>query len=218
MNNQLFILKHPIEYKYAEDASLISKAYAQQYDFTQTTQCPVCGRDASRALWLQPRQVVLTSRKLPDFLHTVKSRVPYLLSERALTEIQNAGLTGIIKAEPIEHIRYLRKAKIDPPIPNYYYIEVARSKITVNHELSKIRYGTLRNEDPCPLCRQVPAVWMAAKELVFNMEAYEGYDIFHIYELGETTFVSQRFVDFCQEKKLTNFLYCPAFDWELGIF
>ena len=39
------------------------------------------------------------------------------------------------------------------------------------------------------------------------MEAYEGYDIFQIYELGDQVFLSRRFVELCEEKGLTN-LHC----------
>ena len=39
------------------------------------------------------------------------------------------------------------------------------------------------------------------------MEDYEGYDIFHTYELGNAVLLSQRFVDFCIENDLTN-LHC----------
>ena len=62
----------------------------------------------------------------------------------------------------------------------------------------------------CTLCNNVPATRNFIHYLSLNMEKFEGYDIFQVYEMGERVFISKRFLDFCQKNKLTN-LYCrPA--------
>ena len=42
------------------------------------------------------------------------------------------------------------------------------------------------------------------------MDEYEGYDIFQSYELGNTLFLSQRFLDTAGEWVLTNLHCTPA--------
>lgn len=209
MEPELYIVKYPWKTEYAEEDVLDNV----NYDASKAERCPLCGRRVSGSFWMQPREVVLTNRRTPDFLYSYSSEAPFLLSERALTVIRQAGLTGIVNAEEIEHTRFKRKGKKEVLIPKYYYIELARSSMTVNHEKSVIVYGNQGEEtyaEPCPLCRPVPGTYDFIRHLEFNMEQYEGYDIFFTYELGGDAILSKRFVDVCQANGLTNLHYRPA--------
>ena len=139
---------------------------------------------------------------------------PFLISERALAVIQQAGLTGIRDVQEIEHVRFQRKGKKEIPIPKYYYLELVRSKMTINHEKSVIAYGKCREGDPysraCPLCHPVPGTYDFLRHLEFHTEQYEGYDIFFTYEMGGLALLSQRFVDVCRENGLTNLHFRSA--------
>lgn len=203
MQNVLYIAEYPNRVEYAE-------AYPIEvsYDYDRIVHCPQCGRFVSGGYWLPPREVVLTSRKIPDFLYAYCDNVDFLLSEQALTRIQKAGLKGILKAEEIEQVRFQRKSKKDTIIPKYFHIELAYSRITLNHEKSVIHYGAdCSDTGICSLCRQVAKTRNFTRSLVFNMENFEEYDIFHVYEMGSLVFLSQRFVDFCRRESLTN-LHC----------
>ena len=200
MENNLYIVDDRRQTEYAEGAL----STTPQYDYDRFDSCPLCGERVSGAYWMPPREVILTKRKVPDFLYTLDSEAPFVISHKALTAIQNAGLTGIINVEEVEIVRFQRKSKKEDVIPRYYHIELARSRITINHEKSIISYGRSSRNHTCPLCRQVDATYDFTRHLAFNVDAYEGYDIFHIYELGGTTFVSQRFLDVCRENGLTN--------------
>jgi len=204
MSEYLYMVDYPRKSAFAESALIDVR-----YDYDRFTVCPECGRRVSGAHWMQPREVVLTSRKVPDFLYSYNDNAPFLLSRKALETIRASGLTGIRCAEEIEHIRFQRRSKTETPIPTYYHIELERSRITLDHENSVIQYGTRRYGDSCPLCRQVPATYDFTRKLAFHMEAYEGYDIFNIYELGDQVFLSRRFVELCEEKGLTN-LHCTV--------
>ncbi len=205
MKKCLYIVDYPRKTEFAEAAPI-----DVNNDYSRYESCPKCGNRVSGALWMRPREVVLTSRKIPDFLYAYCDDSPFLLSENALQKIQDAGLVGITKAEEIEHIRFQRKSKKEVPIPKFYHIELARSMITIDHPKSRIVYGNRGKRTCCSLCRQVPATYNFFRSLSFNMDAYEGYDIFYIYELGNTVFLSQRFVDFYKENKLTNLHFDPA--------
>lgn len=205
MSTDLYIVDFPRNNEYADAAPIEIR-----HDYGRVDRCPQCGAYVSGAYWMPPREVVLTKRKIPDFLYHDNSGPCFVISEDALNRIQNAGLTGIIRAEKIENVRFQRKAKVSPLLPNYYYIELLRSKITIDHAKSKISYGYSTESRTCTLCRQVPATYDFFRSLSFFMDTYEGYDIFQIYELGETVFLSQRFVDFYRKSGLTNLHYGPA--------
>lgn len=181
-----------------------------EYDFTIFERCPVCNERVTGGFWPRPREVVLTKRNIPDFLPGVNDTTPFLLSEKALQAIQSSGLTGITHIDEIEHVRFLRKSKKETPIPKYYRVELARSRITIDHDRSVIIYGSSSNRKACPLCRQKPMCYDFTRSLSFHMEDYEGYDIFQIYEMGDTVFLSQRFVDFYKTSGLTNLRFGPA--------
>lgn len=153
-------------------------------------------------------------------LYAYCDNAPFVISEKALCEISRAGLKGIICAEEIETVRFQRKTKKERVIPKYFHIELARSCITINHQKSKIVYGN-QSGIACPLCRQIPATYDFCRSLSFCMDFFEGYDIFQIYELGETVFLSQKFVDFYRNSTLSNLHFTPAEKygaWEASYF
>lgn len=207
MEQELYIVKYPWKTEYAEGD--VDRA---EFDDNRIVQCPLCGRRVSGSYWMHPREVALTKRKAPDFLYADYS-LPFLISEHALEIINQAGLTGITNAEEIELTHFKRKGKKESFIPRYYYIELARSKMTINHEKSVIVYGNQETGSyakVCPLCRPVPGTYDFLRHLEFNMEQYEGYDIFFTYELCGSAFLSKRFVDVCQANRLTNLHFTPA--------
>lgn len=201
----LYIVEYPRKSEYAEAAII-----GVEHDYSRFVSCPQCGARVSGAYWEHPREVVLTRHKAPDFLYAYCDNAPFVLSEKAIELIRQAGLTGITCVEEIENVRFQRKSKKELAVPKYYHIELARSQITINHQESQIVYGSSSNPTTCPLCRQVPALYNFFRSLSFNTDVYEGYDIFQIYELGETVFLSQKFVDFCTKNNLSNLHFKPA--------
>lgn len=138
MEQELYIAIYPMTGRYAESYPPDDV----EYDDNVADLCPLCGRRVSGSYWMRPREVVLTSRRVPDFLYCYGgSEPPFLISERALTVIRQEGLVGIKDAQEIEHVRFQRKAKKEVPIPKYYNIELERSRMTINHEKSSIVYG-----------------------------------------------------------------------------
>ena len=207
---QLYMVNYPANNAYA-DASPIPV----EHDYERFASCPLCGTRVSGAYWQRPREVVLTRHKAPDFLYAYCDNAPFVVTERVLEGIRREGLTGLLNAEEIENARFQRKPKQEKYLPKYYHIEVARSRITIDHEKSIIKYGTRgyggKKEGPgCPLCRQVLATYDFYKKLALRMEAYEGYDIFQTYELCDQLFVSQRFVDMAGKWGLTNLCCKPV--------
>lgn len=205
MSDNIFVVDYPRKTEFAEAAVIPVK-----YNYDKIDRCPQCGINISGAYWEKPREIVLTKHRSPDFLYAYCDNVPFLLSEKALEQIYRAGLTGIVCSEKIEEVRFQRKSTKEFHIPTYYHIELARSNMTIDHQKSNIVYGSQRRAVCCSLCRQVPATYNFFRSLSFNMQAYEGYDIFQICELGETVLLSQKFVDFYEASTLTNLYFEPA--------
>ena len=160
MERELYIAIRPLTDKYAEVAILDN----EEIDDNVADLCPLCGRRVSGSYWMRPREVVLTSRRVPDFLYCYGgSKPPFLISERALTVIRQEGLTGIKDAQEIEYVRFQRKAKKEVPIPKYYYLELERSRMTINHEKSSIVYGSCPEGDPSRFRNMEEAPAFAAK-------------------------------------------------------
>ena len=205
----LYIVDYPNRSDYAEAAVI-----KVEYDYDKCVHCPQCGDRVSGAYWKRPREVVLTKRNAPDFLYAYCDNVPFVISEKALEIIRQAGLTGIEKAEEIEFVRYQRNSKKEIPIPKYYHIELSRSRMTIDHTHSVISYGSpygsAKDAGGCSLCRQVPRTYDFFRSLAFHTDKYEGYDIFQTYEMCNTVFLSQRFVDVCKANDLTNLRFDPA--------
>ncbi len=189
----------PTTEKYAE-GSLIEPEYL--YDKCEI--CPQCGRKISGGYWKSPRSVALSKQNLPDFLYIYGGSTAFLISEKALNVINKAELTGISCIEEIEHLQYQRKSKKENPIPKYYYFEVMRSKISIDHEKSKISYGRINENERCTLCNPIAATYDFFKSTIFNTDNYEGYDIFKTYELGDSLILSERFVDVCNKNGLSG--------------
>lgn len=192
--------------KYAE-----SFGVNPEYDFTPRALCPVCGQNLSPGYWIHPRQLSLTKRKTPDILACYSAESLFLFSERAIQAMQKHGITGITKIEKTDSVVFQRKSSDPTPPPDYYDLLFVRSRVTINHQESKIKYLHNYVDKPiCPVCCPVGRLSHEYYELVYNMEEYEGYDIFHTWERGGTVFVSQKFLDMWKEEKLTGLWYSTA--------
>ncbi len=65
MERELYVAIYPMTGKYAEVAILDN----EEIDDNVADLCPLCGRRVSGSYWMRPREVVLTSRRVPDFLY-----------------------------------------------------------------------------------------------------------------------------------------------------
>ena len=205
MSMDFFVAEYPRKSDYAEAETMNAK-----YDFDRCARCPKCGKVVSGGYWMQPRSIKINKRKLPDFLYIYGDQAPFLLSQDALNKIQEAGLTGITAYQKIEESSFQRKAKVETAIPPYYHIEVARSKIRIDHDNSVIVYGKQNKTQYCALCNQVTATRDFFRMLSLDIREYEGYDIFQTYEMCDIVFFSKKFVDFYRESGLTNLHFVPA--------
>ena len=105
---QLYIVDYPRKSEYAEAAII-----KVERDYDRCDYCPECGARVSGAYWKQPREVVLTRHKAPDFLYGYSDNAPFVVSERVLDAMRSTGLTGLLKAEEIETVRFQRKSNFE---------------------------------------------------------------------------------------------------------
>lgn len=187
--------------------------YEASFDYNNYTSCPKCGARVSGAYWMKPRILYITRHTPPDFLYTVWGDASFVVSENAYRKIVESGIAGIKNAEKIDNVIFWKKPKEDYHIQDYYYIWLHSSQITIDYQNSDITRMGGNDSGVCSLCNQVPGPIMSVKKLAFNMDLYEGYDIFHTYELGGYCFYSKRFVDFCKREHLTNLQCVPLYEY-----
>lgn len=207
---RIYICEIPETTKYAEAEA----AEGTVYDFDVFEKCPECGRPVSGGYWKRPHIIDINKRKLPDFMYIAGGTGTFLVTERVLNAFRQNQLTGILSAEEIDVIQYRGQPLNSQSNPRYYSLKLARSFASIDHERSEILYGDYYEEKRCSLCNPKGATKDFFRRLEMNMDRYEGYDIFTIYELGEATFVSQRFVDFCEHNGFSNLRATPIENYD----
>lgn len=175
------------------------------YNHNITVNCPICGSSVSDSYWTYPRCLTITNSRYADFLYWGPS--PFVVSTRFKELYEKSDLKGITAFEPIDSFK-VQKLKKGNSMPEAYYVPVlCRSRIKIDREKSKITYLDDDSDDEaniCELCNPVKELDFSIEKLVLNMTNYEGEDIFHTYESGMRTYLSQRFVEFVEQNGLTN--------------
>ena len=170
--------------------------------------CPKCNRPIGRRHWLEPRKVVLSKPQYGDFVPGGE----YLVSENFKSAYEQSDLKGIREFVPVEisKVRYMRKTSPQPP--QYYVMNLKYSFAKIDLEKSFIKWGTPDPERMCSLCNPFGTVSTEIRGLHIDAKNWGGEDIFHLHEIGGV-YASQKFIDFCTEKKFTNFKYVNTKDY-----
>lgn len=200
MDNERIIYNviYPSNAKFA-----VAEAVDPQYNYGKFDSCPSCGGRVSGCYWVEKREIMLNKNKLPDFLYIYGgANIPFLVSERALAVLKENEISGILKFEPVDAVR-LKKEVLDV---KYYILTLKRELYPINHERSKIVYG----DNPharCRVCNPIGRTKDIIAELYFKSDVTVTQDIFKIYDLGDSVFLSERFTDVCLKNGLTGLYY-----------
>lgn len=190
----------PADGKYAE-CSPVDPVYTSE----GISRCPYCNGAWEGLYWTHPRTLKISKSKYPDFIFTT----PYpAVSERFKQLYEQSDLTGILEFEPIENYVLRKNA---PECPKYYTFKRFRSQMKINHEKSAVRWLNVTTE-LCPICHPVGKTFSEIHSLVLDEEKYEGTDVFILNETGMGTYVSERFIEFVRENRLTNLGIYPLND------
>ena len=208
VDKELFVCCYPNRAIYGEAYSVNG-----MYDYDAADRCPRCGRIISGGKLQKPRIVELAGNKVADIVYGYCFEAPFAVSERFVELYQASDLKGIKSFSPLDDVRFRRKAMKDAPKPTLYTVELERSCITVDHANSLIVYGFRKCGEYCPLCNPFPKTRNFYKRICMKMEGFENYDIFWTHEQGGTTFMTSRFIDFCEKNRLTNLHYRPLSEY-----
>ena len=206
MSANIYIAIEPEKQKYTEGL-----AEDVEYDESQTPRCPKCHAPIAGMKWVGDKKVSITKKPLPDFLYIYGgAALPFLVSEKAMNCLLENGITGIEKYEPINSF-FIKKAE---KTLNYYDLSITRLDLPIDHEKSQINYGTVHPEQICELCNPKGCT----KDFIFSLhlknESAPECDIFHIYEMGSTAFLSERFIKVVEDNKLTGLSYVDIHDFD----
>jgi len=206
MDQNMFIAVYPPGKKYAWGEVVENSVY----DENQIALCPLCKQYVSGMKWIGEKILELRGRKnIPDFLYSYGTETPFVISERALAVLKENGIKGIINTEKIDKIII----KKEPVNYTFYAMELERYEMPIDHARSKILFGKSHPELKCKLCNPFGRTKNFIFELYFDDKAKVDADIFHIYEMGSTIFLSERFIKICQENQLTGLFYKTITDY-----
>ncbi len=189
---------YPKNAKFAE-----AEAINPEYNYRKFDKCPSCGRRVSGCKWMGKKEIKLSKKNLPDFLYIYGGAdTPFLVSKRALDVLRENEVSGILKAEPLDVVR-LKKEVLDV---KYYTLNLQREPYPIDHQRSKIVYGDNLHAR-CSVCDPIGRTKDIIVELYFKSDVTVSYDIFKIYDLGDSVFLSERFTDVCRKNGLTGLCY-----------
>ncbi|MCL2565438.1 MAG: hypothetical protein FWE24_06460 [Defluviitaleaceae bacterium] len=174
--------------------------------------CSKCSAPIGALYWLEPRRVILSKPRYGDFV----SGQRYLFSEKVKTAYEQSDLKGVKAFIPVEiaKVRYMHKGSPKPP--QYYALELEYSYAGVDIEKSVVRGNP--HEGWCTLCNPFRNTKNEIRGIYIDDTNWGGEDIFHLYEMGGSVYASQKFIDFCEEHKFTNFNYINTKDYVFDFF
>ena len=85
-------------------------AYSQPEDsaiydgYAHENICPKCGIAIGGLIWKRPHNIWLSSRKIGDFIFGLVA--PFLVSDKVKTIMIEDGITGILRFDKIDRMRY----------------------------------------------------------------------------------------------------------------
>jgi hypothetical protein len=169
--------------------------------------CPKCGATLGSLYWLEPRRVVLSKPKYGDFVRGND----FLVSERVKLACEASDLKGIKGFTSVEvaKVRHMGKKSLSPP--QYYTMDLAYSFARIDLEKSVI-IGVPK-ERYCELCMPFRVTWHEIRGIYIDDTDWGGEDIFHLHEMGNAVYSTQKFIDFCLANEFTNFKYVNTKDY-----
>ena len=175
------------------------------YDENNVSLCPVCNGLLSGMKWIGEKKLEIRGRKnIPDFLYAYGINSPFVISEKALTVLKENGIKGITDTEKVDRI-IVKKEIINQ---TFYIMTLERCIFPIDYTRSKIVFGTeFHPEKKCKLCNPFGRTKDFILGLYFDRKTDVDMDIFYTYEMGDTVFLSERFVMVCQENNLTGLFY-----------
>ena len=163
--------------------------------------CPICSAPVSMKCWLPPRRIKLTNTLYPDYISRWAGD-GMMVSEHFKEKYEQSGLSGIATFNPVEVVSVCGEKHPDT-LPIYFDAIPVISAAVIDHRRSKIT--GYKHEHRCTLCDPKGQTKSKIHGIMLDDSKWNGEDIFRIYELGGIYFSTQRFVEFCQENKFSNF-------------
>ena len=163
-------------------------------------ECPKCGLSTRFKLY-PPFRLELSNAKFGDIVHS--DNLDLIVSHNFKILYEKSNLQGIEEFIPIDNVIVKKnKNKLIPP--KYYF---ARFKwIKANYDKKHVEYLNSKNDfsqsgHSCEVCDTLGRRDVNGYKIIINED--KEYDIFSSYEI-KNILMSQRFVDWCLENKITN--------------
>ena len=124
----------------------------------------------------------------------------FLVSERFKVLWHEQGLAGLDGFHPVEIVKVKRHKRFQDDPPEYFLVNVCRSKVTIDQEASGFEWET---PPTCPVCRQGRIIkrW---KQIVLESDTWSRENVFLPRGLAGIFMADQRFKEFVEQFRITN--------------
>ena len=199
MDSKIYIVTPPRKAKYAEAMPIRPK-----YDDVNIEHCPECGANLQLSKWIGEKTIRINKKDIPDFMYIYGgSDNWFVISEKAYHVLMDNQVTGLIGAEKINKILY-KKEIVEQPL---YEVLLERRLYPIDHNRSRIIYGEEHPEKICRVCNPLGRTRNVICGLYFKPNIQIDLDIFKIYEMTSSVFISERFVRIVEDNHLTGLHY-----------
>lgn len=165
--------------------------------------CPACGKPISNYLWGPIRTAKLSNTRFPDIIYLGGDDL--VVSEQFKNEFEHEEFKGIIAFEEIVI------SGRNNPMFKYYNTQIVYSDIPWKFRCFSTH--SLRFNSDCRVCGRIIE---RARGLVFSENTLKQYDIFQLYNLPHTYWLSERMAEWVSKCNFKNALFMPAYSYNIG--
>lgn len=199
MDSKIYIVTTPRKAKYAEAIPIRPK-----YDDVNIAHCPECGACLQLSKWIGEKTIRINKKDIPDFMYIYGgANNQFIISEKAYRVFMDNQVTGVIGVEKINKILY----KKETVAQTFYEVLLERRLYPIDHNRSRIIYGKEHPEKKCRVCNPLGRTRNVICGLYFKPNIKIDLDMFQIYEMTSSVFISERFVRIFEENNLTGLHY-----------
>lgn len=177
------------------------------YNTGNAKYCIECGNPITMLEWLPPYEIIVSKKKLGDFIFGIY--VGFVVSGMLRDKLEKANLKGLTNFKKVD--LYYRNKRL---AEEYYYPEI--TLLTAFIDIGRIKF---EEKNLCSVCQKGSSIFSEIDGITFINLAEINVDVFFTTAIGQSTIiVSQSFKDFIEKNAFTNLNLIEASNYKWNIF